>query len=136
MNRQFFSNNHADTSLVMKTANIYLTTYSLVWHISILNYEMWDRQPEFRPTPISCASGFFVNFVRSSQPVMLEIKPHFSFYDSDRHSYSLLPSDVMAQSFEHVTDDRVVVGSNPTEAVWKLWQFPLPHFASVFRKSH
>ena len=27
-------------------------------------------------------------------------------------------------------------GSNPAEAVWKLWQFPLPHYASVFRKRH
>ena len=37
----------------------------------------------------------------------------------------------MAQRLEHVTDDRVVTGSNPTEAAWKLWQFPLPHFASL-----
>ena len=28
-------------------------------------------------------------------------------------------------------DDRVVVGSNPSEAAWKL---PLPHFDSVFRR--
>ena len=33
-------------------------------------------------------------------------------------------------------DNRVVEGSNPTGAAWKLWQFLLPHFASVFRKKH
>ena len=37
----------------------------------------------------------------------------------------------MAQWLERVTDNRVVAGSNPAEAVWKLWQFPLPHFASA-----
>ena len=42
----------------------------------------------------------------------------------------------VAQSLERATDNRVVAGSNPAEAVWKLWQFPLPHFASVFRKRH
>ena len=31
---------------------------------------------------------------------------------------------------ERSTDDRVVPGSNPTEAAWKLWQFCLPHFAN------
>ena len=40
----------------------------------------------------------------------------------------------VAQWLESATDNRVVAGSNPAEAVWKLWQFPLPHFASVFRK--
>ena len=35
------------------------------------------------------------------------------------------------QWLERATDNRVVAGSNPAEAVWKLWQFPLPHFASV-----
>ena len=38
-----------------------------------------------------------------------------------------------AQWLERATDNRVVADSNPTEADWKLWQFPLPHFASVFR---
>ena len=42
----------------------------------------------------------------------------------------------VAQCLERATDNRVVAGSNPAEAVWKLWQFPLPHFASVFRKRH
>ena len=42
----------------------------------------------------------------------------------------------VAQWLERATDNRVVAGSNPAEAVWKLWQFPLPHFASVFRKRH
>ena len=42
----------------------------------------------------------------------------------------------VAQRLERATDNRVVADSNPTEAVWKLWQFPLPHFASVFRKRH
>ena len=42
----------------------------------------------------------------------------------------------MAQWLEHATDNRVVAGSNPAEAVWKLWQFPLTHFASVFRERH
>ena len=37
----------------------------------------------------------------------------------------------MVQRLERATDNRVVAGSNPTEAVWKLWQFPLPHFAGV-----
>ena len=37
---------------------------------------------------------------------------------------------------ERATDNRVVARSNPTETAWKLWQFPLPHFASVFRKRH
>ena len=32
----------------------------------------------------------------------------------------------MAQWLERTTDNRVVAGSNPTEAIWKLWQFPLP----------
>ena len=39
----------------------------------------------------------------------------------------------VAQWLERTTDDRVVAGSNPVEAAWKLCQFPLPHFASVFR---
>ena len=38
------------------------------------------------------------------------------------------------QWLERATDNRVVAGSNPAEAIWKLWQFPLPQFASVFRK--
>ena len=42
----------------------------------------------------------------------------------------------VAQWLERATDDRVVAGSNPAEAVWKLWQFPLPHFASAFQKKH
>ena len=33
---------------------------------------------------------------------------------------------------ERATDDRVVLGSNPTEAAWKLWQFTLLHFPGVF----
>ena len=40
---------------------------------------------------------------------------------------------VVAQVLEHATDDRVVVGSNPAEVARKLWKFPLPRFASVFR---
>ena len=43
---------------------------------------------------------------------------------------------VVAQWIERATDNRVVARSNPTETAWKLWQFPLPHFASVFRKRH
>ena len=39
----------------------------------------------------------------------------------------------VAQWLERAADNRVVTGSNPAEAVWKL---PLPHFASVFRKRH
>ncbi len=39
----------------------------------------------------------------------------------------------VAQWLERATDNRVVAGSNPAEAVWKLWQFPLPHFASKCR---
>ena len=29
----------------------------------------------------------------------------------------------VAQWLERTTDDRVVAGTNPTEAAWKLWQF-------------
>ena len=42
----------------------------------------------------------------------------------------------VAQWIERATDNRVVARSNPTETAWQLWQFPLPHFASVFRKRH
>ena len=42
----------------------------------------------------------------------------------------------VAQWIECATDNRVVASSNPTETAWKLWQFPLPHFASVFLKIH
>ena len=31
----------------------------------------------------------------------------------------------VAQWLERATDNRVVAGSNPAEAVWKHWQFPL-----------
>ena len=44
--------------------------------------------------------------------------------------------DAVAQWLERTTDNRVVTCSNPAEAAWKRWQFPLPHFASVFRKRH
>ena len=47
-----------------------------------------------------------------------------------------LINGAMAQRLELATDNRVVVGSNPAGAAWKLWQFPLPHFASVFRMRH
>ena len=40
------------------------------------------------------------------------------------------------QWLECATDDGVFAGSNPTEAAWKLWQFRLPHFTSLFRKIH
>ena len=36
----------------------------------------------------------------------------------------------LSQWLEHATDDRVVADTNPTDAAWKLWQFPLPHFAN------
>ncbi len=39
----------------------------------------------------------------------------------------------VAQWIERANDNRVVAGSNPAEAVWKLWQFPLLHFASKYR---
>ena len=42
----------------------------------------------------------------------------------------------VAQRLERATDNRVVAGSNPTETVWKLWQFALRYFASVIRKRH
>ena len=42
-------------------------------------------------------------------------------------------SGAAAQWLEPATDDRVVAGSNPTEAAWKQ---SAPHFASVFRKRH
>ena len=37
-------------------------------------------------------------------------------------------------SVVRLRDCRVFAGSNPTGTAWKLWQFTLPHFASVFRK--
>ena len=37
---------------------------------------------------------------------------------------------------DHAAYDRVVARSNSTGAAWKLCQFPLPRFASVFRKRH
>ena len=40
----------------------------------------------------------------------------------------------VAKRLECATDDRVLIGSNPAEAVRKVLQFHLPHFASVFRK--
>ena len=41
----------------------------------------------------------------------------------------------MVEWLERATDNRVLTGSNPTEAVRKRLQFPLPHFATgVFRK--
>ena len=51
-------------------------------------------------------------------------------------TYTIWVWGVVAHWLEHTVDDRVVAGSNPTEAAWKLWQFPLPHFASVFQKKH
>ncbi len=47
-----------------------------------------------------------------------------------------LQQNIRMKRQERATDNRVIAGSNPAEAVWKLWQFPLPHFASVFRKRH
>ena len=40
----------------------------------------------------------------------------------------------LAQRLEPTTDNRVLTGSNPAEAVQKILHFPLPHshFASVF----
>ena len=49
-------------------------------------------------------------------------------------TFSRLQNGAVAQWLEPAIDGRVVAGSNPTEAAWKLWQFPLPHIASVFRK--
>ena len=46
----------------------------------------------------------------------------------------LSPGGAVAQWLERATDDRVVAGSSPADAAWKLCQFPFPHFASVFRK--
>ena len=40
----------------------------------------------------------------------------------------------VAKWLERATDIRVVGRSNPIGAAWKLWQFPLPRFASVFRR--
>ena len=55
---------------------------------------------------------------------------------SIRCVYPLCIWGAVAQWIERATDNRVVARSNPTETAWKLWQFPLPHFASVFRKIH
>ena len=33
----------------------------------------------------------------------------------------------VAQWLERATDNRVVMGSNPTEAAWEVWQFALHH---------
>ena len=42
----------------------------------------------------------------------------------------------VVQWLERATDNPVVAGSNPAQAVWKLLQYPLPHFASVFQERH
>ena len=42
----------------------------------------------------------------------------------------------MSQRLGRATDNRVLTGSNPAEAVRKLLQCLLLHFASVFRKRH
>ena len=42
----------------------------------------------------------------------------------------------VAQWLVHSADNRVIAGSNITEAAWKLCPFLLPHFASVFRRKH
>ena len=39
------------------------------------------------------------------------------------------PWGAVAQWLEQATDNRVVAGSYPTEAAWKLWQFPLPRLS-------
>ena len=36
---------------------------------------------------------------------------------------------MLAQWLERTIEDRVIVGSNRTEAAWKLKKFSLPHFA-------
>ena len=46
------------------------------------------------------------------------------------------PEKPLIEWLECATDNRVVAGSKPNETSWKPWQFPLPHFASVFRKIH
>ena len=56
--------------------------------------------------------------------------------DTFRTSFQTRYRGAVVQWLERPTDNRVIAGSNPAEAVWKLWQFPLPHFASVFRKRH
>ena len=38
----------------------------------------------------------------------------------------------VAQWLERATDNRVVVGSNPTETSWRLWRFSLPHLPVSF----
>ena len=43
----------------------------------------------------------------------------------NRNVLALSSWGVVAQWLERAADDRVVAGSNPTEAAWKLWQFPL-----------
>ena len=53
-----------------------------------------------------------------------------------RFNLEIYPLSAVAQWIERATDNRVVARSNPTETAWKLWQFHLPHFASVFRKRH
>ena len=50
--------------------------------------------------------------------------------------FSTIAYSPVAQQSECATDNRVLTGSNPTEAFLKLLQFPLPQFASVFRKIH
>ena len=42
----------------------------------------------------------------------------------------------VAQWLEQPTDNRVVASLNSTETAWTFWQFPLSHFANVFRKRH
>ena len=46
--------------------------------------------------------------------------------------FSPNPWGAVALPLERATDNQVLTDSNPTEAVRKLLQYPLPHFASVF----
>ena len=81
--------------------------------------------------PIHCANHHLNSILRDN-PVILSIQQLIKISLPSSHD----SWGAMAQRLGRATDNRVVAGSNPTETAWKLWQFPLPYFASVFRKRH
>ena len=62
--------------------------------------------------------------VKTMEDAVMEMK-----YDSEKAplgTMCFLNWGAVARWLERVTDDQVVVGSNPSEVAWKLWQFSLP----------
>ena len=57
-----------------------------------------------------------------------------NYYYWDQYAGQCGSWGTLAKWLERTTDEQVIVGSNPTGAAWKLWQFSLPNFASSFRR--